>query len=320
LPADRWRWSPAANAPEGNDAAFSFERFAAGVNNDLADTFGVNLAWSIYALLDPLNSAVWDNRENRMNGVNRRVVLGGIAALAMAAPAAAGAAEEFSVEAEEGSIALARYPAAHAGKRAGVLLLHGSRGIELHVRAYQRYADALNAAGIDAYLVRYLTVADIQALDPKTSTVQSRVVYETRRYAGWTRRISSVVAAAVARPESSGRIGLLGFSLGGYVAAATAAHDGRVAALAVLYGGMPDTMLSDVKHLPPLIELHGEADRNVSLAKGQKLVKLARAVGSEAEQVTYPGKAHGFDFSDTDPMTQDAVGRVVRFFQNRLGA
>jgi methionyl-tRNA synthetase len=40
LPADYWRWWLAANAPEGSDAAFSFARFAAGVNNDLADTFG----------------------------------------------------------------------------------------------------------------------------------------------------------------------------------------------------------------------------------------------------------------------------------------
>jgi len=40
LPADYWRWWLATNAPEGNDSAFSFERFAADVNNDLADTFG----------------------------------------------------------------------------------------------------------------------------------------------------------------------------------------------------------------------------------------------------------------------------------------
>jgi len=40
LPADYWRWWLAANAPEGGDTSFSFERFAAGVNNDLADTFG----------------------------------------------------------------------------------------------------------------------------------------------------------------------------------------------------------------------------------------------------------------------------------------
>lgn len=40
LPADYWRWWLAANAPESGDTAFSFERFAAGVNKDLADTFG----------------------------------------------------------------------------------------------------------------------------------------------------------------------------------------------------------------------------------------------------------------------------------------
>jgi hypothetical protein len=92
---------------------------------------------------------------NPVNRVNRRGVLGGIAALAMVRPSHAGTPEEFSVEAEEGSVALARYAADRVGKRAGVLVLHGSRGIERKPLAYQRYADALNAAGIDAYLVRY---------------------------------------------------------------------------------------------------------------------------------------------------------------------
>jgi carboxymethylenebutenolidase len=254
-----------------------------------------------------------------MQSVNRRVVLGGMAAVAMVGPTNAKTPEEFNVEAEEGRVALTRYPADHVGKRAAVLVLHGSRGIELKPRAYQRYADALNAAGVDVYLARYFTAADIQALDPKASAGQRRDAYEAERFEGWTRRMSSVVTAVLARPENSGRVGLLGFSLGGFVAAGTAAHDERVAALAVLYGGMPDAMASEVKRLPPLIELHGEADRNVPLAKGQELVRLAKAVGSDAELVTYPGREHGFDFSDTDPMTADAIGRVTRFFQARLG-
>jgi carboxymethylenebutenolidase len=127
-----------------------------------------------------------------------------------------------------------------------------------------------------------------------------------------------VVTAILKLPDSSSRIGLLGFSLGGYLAADTAAHDHRVAAAAVMYGGMPDAMVTQVKHMPPLIELHGEADHNVPLAKGQELVNLAKAVGAQAEQVTYPGREHGFDFSDTDPMTADAVGRVVQFFETNL--
>ncbi|MET3908555.1 hypothetical protein ABID59_002901 [Bradyrhizobium sp. S3.3.6] len=34
----------------------------------------------------------------------------------------------------------------------------------------------------------------------------------------------------------------------------------------------------------------------------------------------YPGKAHGFDFSDTDPMTSDAIDRVTQFFKAKLAA
>jgi carboxymethylenebutenolidase len=130
--------------------------------------------------------------------------------------------------------------------------------------------------------------------------------------------VSSAIAAILARPDSSGRLGLLGFSRGGYVAATTAARDERVTALAVLYGGMPDRIAPSVKHLPPLLELHGEADSNVPIVRGEELVKLAKAVGAPAEMVRYPGKEHGFDFADNDPATANTISRVMKFFQSRL--
>lgn len=40
LPADYWRWYLTANAPEGSDAAFTWEGFQAAVNSDLANTLG----------------------------------------------------------------------------------------------------------------------------------------------------------------------------------------------------------------------------------------------------------------------------------------
>ena len=234
-------------------------------------------------------------------------------------PARAGMPEQLSVDADEGSVALTRYPTDQAGKRPGVLLLHGTRGFDLKLRAYERYANALSAGGIDAYLLRYFTMADTRVFDSRTSTRGSREPYEAGRFDGWAKRVSAAATTVLARPDSSGRIGLLGFSLGGFVAADTAARDPRIAALAVLYGGIPSATVSQVKHLPPLLELHGDADQNVSPAEGEKLVKLGKAVGAEAEFVTYPGRRHGFDFSDTDPMAADAVGRVVRFFETRLG-
>lgn len=39
-PSDYWRWHLMANAPEGNDAAFTWEEFQAAVNSDLANVLG----------------------------------------------------------------------------------------------------------------------------------------------------------------------------------------------------------------------------------------------------------------------------------------
>src|SRR5262249_6363440 len=157
------------------------------------------------------------------------------------------------------------YAAEGTEKRAGVVVLHGARGAELRLRAYERYANALSAQGIDAYLIRYYSAADDRAL-AKITTAEGRQAYHTGRFDTWTSRVSSAVTAILKRPDSNGRLGLLGFSLGGYVAAATAARDDRVSALAVLYGGMPESIAAEVKHLPPLLELHGDADRNVPFA------------------------------------------------------
>src|SRR5215475_11696377 len=117
--------------------------------------------------------------------MNRRLVLASFAAASMVRPARAGEKEDIDVDVEEGAMHLTRYVAPREGKRPYVLVLHGSRGIELRPRAYQRYAGALTASGIDAYLLRYFTAVDSQALDPKTSTKESREAYDRQRFSGW---------------------------------------------------------------------------------------------------------------------------------------
>lgn len=224
--------------------------------------------------------------------------------------------DEFKITSGQDSFAVSRYAAVGSERRPAVIALHGARGVELRARAYERYADALTARGIDTYFLRYMTPADMAALTSATHEI--REAYETTRFDGWSDTVAATVTAVLGRSDSSGRIGLLGFSLGSYIAAEAAARDRRIAALAVLYGGMPHAMATKVEHLPPLIALHGEADKNVPIAEGLQLVALGKSVGAATEFVPYPGKAHGFDFSDTDPMTQDAIDRVTRFFQAKL--
>jgi carboxymethylenebutenolidase len=250
--------------------------------------------------------------------IDRRVALAGLALLPFY-PARASTSEQLSIAADDGPVALTRYATGGAGKRPGVVVLHGLHGFERRLHAYERYSSALTAKGIDTYFLRYLTTTDDGFFASEATARQRREAYETRRFDDWAKRVSTVVTAILARPDSANRIGLLGFSLGGYVAADTAARDPRIDALAVLYGGMPAAMVSGIKHLPPLIELHGEADKNVAFTEGEQLVKLAKRIGADAELVPYRGKAHGFDFSDNDPAAADAIGRVTRFFEARLG-
>jgi carboxymethylenebutenolidase len=204
--------------------------------------------------------------------INRRSVLGGLALVAASRPLYAETPESLNAAASEGDVALTRYAAEGTGKRAGVVILHGARGVELKPRAYERYANALNTHGIDAYLIRYYSPADDLARE-KLTTSEARLAYQAQRFGAWSGRVSSAVSAILERPDSSG---LLGFSLGGFVAAVTAARDNRVAALAVLYGGMPEQIAAEVMHLPPLLELHGDADRNVPFARGEALSNSPR--------------------------------------------
>jgi carboxymethylenebutenolidase len=99
--------------------------------------------------------------------MSRRVVLSSIAALALAFSSKSGSSEELNVEANEGGVGVTRYAADRVGKRPAVLVLQGNRSAEFSTRAYERYANALAAGGIDAYLVDYFTLKTIRHSIPR---------------------------------------------------------------------------------------------------------------------------------------------------------
>src|ERR1700744_1890413 len=152
--------------------------------------------------------------------MKRRTFVGGVALTALSAiahPALAAGTDNIGPSEK---VLWVRYAAKRSGSRPSVLLLHGSRGFELKLAAYERYANALTSEGIDAYLVNYYAAHDSAALRGM-GTSREREAYETRRYDVWVERVSSVVTMILKSANGSSQIGLLGFSLGGFVAAAT---------------------------------------------------------------------------------------------------
>ncbi|MDR3518494.1 MAG: dienelactone hydrolase family protein [Azospirillaceae bacterium] len=209
----------------------------------------------------------------------------------------------------EGPVTAQRFAVPGPTKRPAVIILHGRQGPDRFAASYQHAAAALAASGFDAYLLRYYSDSDAaQTANP--SAPERQAVFD-RRLPAWSRLVSDVVGDLLA--QSSDRIGVLGFSQGGFLAAAAASQDPRIAAIVVYYGGNP-LPAGQITRLPPLLELHGDADRVVPLLRGQALVDLAQRLGQSATMVVYPGAGHGFAGADA----ADARQRMLAFFQEQL--
>ena len=227
----------------------------------------------------------------------------------------ANAAQDIVVQGPDGPIAVKLFAGGQGGKRPAVIILHGRESPTQLSAPYLHWGQEVAAKGLDAYLVSYYDTADAEAMASPDRA--ARVAYFGTHLAVWADRVRAVVSQALARDESSGKVGLLGFSNGGFLAVQSAAADDRLAALVVFYGGLPGKL--EIARLPPLLALHGDADRVIPLSSGQALVDRAHAVGGAAELVVYPGAAHGFDFYPERSDAREASERALSFLERQLG-
>jgi carboxymethylenebutenolidase len=195
--------------------------------------------------------------------------------------------------------------------RPSVLLLHGAGGFDSRIANYHRYAAALAAAGLDAYLVSYYSPGDWQRLTRGDDIF-------ARRFLAWTRLVSDLAADIRKRPDASGKIGLVGFSNGGTLSGGTAALDPAISAAVIYYGAVPVPLKTPVTRLPPLLILHGDADTIIPIDQGRKLADLAKSLKAAPELVIYPGERHGFGSRLDTANGADALARTIAFLKREL--
>ena len=90
------------------------------------------------------------------------------------------------------------------------------------------------------------------------------------------------------------RIGLASASLGSWVSVSVAARDRRVSAVVEYYGGLPEWEELDLTRLPPVLILHGDADRNVRVEEAYKLEQGSGHRASHMRCTSTPVPATGF--------------------------
>jgi carboxymethylenebutenolidase len=223
--------------------------------------------------------------------------------------------EHLSVATADDPAEMLLVRAADTKPHPAVVILHGRGTFEAFPGPYRMYAEELARHGMDAYLLSYYDSADAAVMRDGNDAARQQLF--ERRIPAWSTFVANVVQGIAAGEHAPTRIGLLGFSNGGFVAVAVAAEEPSVAALVELYGGAPAYVTSRLDHLPPLLIVHGDADRTIPVSEARSLAALAGRAGAPTEVAIYPGVGHGFDFSD-GPHAAEARERVVSFLTKVL--
>lgn len=189
----------------------------------------------------------------------------------------------------------------------GLLLLHGAGGVEGGERYLRQIAEALAQAGYSTFIVEYFHRTQTEHASLKEMQEHFELWLETITHA-----MDFICDQGLADP---GKLGAVGYSLGGYLAVAQASRDLRLRAVVEFAGGIDSLFAQEVRRLPPLLIIHGDEDLRVPFLKALELANFARSLGTPVETDFYPGERHVL----SAPATQRALANALAFLSKHLG-
>jgi len=193
-------------------------------------------------------------------------------------------------------------PANATGKLPTVLVIHENRGLNPHIEDIARRLALANflAVAPDALtpLGGYPSEGEDKAreLFPKLDQVKTREDF------------LAATAYARTRPDSTGKIGAVGFCYGGGMVNFLATRVPELLAGVPFYGGAP--AVEDVKNIKAaMLVQHGGNDKR--LVDGWPAYEAAlKAAGVKNEGFIYPNAEHGFN-NDTTPRYDAAAAKLA---------
>jgi carboxymethylenebutenolidase len=207
----------------------------------------------------------------------------------------------------------------------GVVLIHDAFGMTRDLRAH---ADRFAASGFLGF------APDLYSWGRKIGCIRATFANLRARSGRAFDDIEAARAWLAAREDCTGRIGVIGYCMGGGVALLAAAPDRHFNASSVNYGTVPDDAETILAGACPIVGSFGGRDRMPPPGTAARLAATLDSLGVPNDTKEYPGVGHSFMNDHGGLMTitrvlfglgydadaaEDAWGRILAFFGKHLG-
>ena len=148
-------------------------------------------------------------------------------------------------------------------------------------------AGQLAEQGFAVYVLHYFD---------RTGQVEAEKSALAMNFPAWMKTLWDAVSFVEQQPSvDPQRIGLVGFSLGGYLAVCGSAIDPRIKAVVEFFGGLPKEMKLFMRRLCPTLILHGEDDAIIPVSEAYYLEEVLQKKNVPYAIKIYPRIGHGFE-------------------------
>ena len=206
-------------------------------------------------------------------------------------------------------------PVSAKGKLPGVLVVHENRGLNPHIE------DVARRVALEGF-VAFAPDALFPLGGYPGEEDKAREQFQKLDQAKTREDFVAATAWLKARPECTGKVGVVGFCYGGSIANMLATKVPDLGAAVPFYGGQAKA--EDVPNIKaPLLLHYAENDERVN-AGWPAYEAALKAANVKYEAFIYPGTQHGFN-NDTTPRYDKAAAalawqRTIDFFKKNLGA
>ena len=175
-----------------------------------------------------------------------------------------------------------------AGRRPGVLVVHGGAGVDDHARGRAgRFAEAgFVAFACDMYG---------EGVTGNRDRIMHQIALLRGDRAAIVRRIQAAIEILSSRPEVDGRIAAVGYCFGGMIVLEYARSGAAISGVVSVHGSLGTTSPAEASSIRArILVCHGALDPHVPMAQVTAFAEEMKDACADYQLVVYANAMHGF--------------------------